>query len=102
MAGQIELFGLSKREIERKFTRSEIALLAWRSQEIAVALEKSAGMGGDAPQRRKAVNAQVPDGLPDRFFNEKGEVDLSKVTGEDAWQYMSAQGIKLPVFGGGR
>lgn len=38
--------------------------------------------------------------LPDRFFNEEGEVDLSKVTGRDAVQYLAAVGIHLPISGG--
>lgn len=98
------MFGLSKREIEKKFVRSELALLAWRSQEISASLDKARTDAKEAPPKtqRRTLGAQVPDGLPDHFFNEEGELDLRKVRGEEAYRYMAAIGIKLPVFAGVR
>lgn len=100
------MFGLSKREMEKKFTRSEMALLAWRSQEISASMDKIKTEGKEegaaSPKKRKVHDAQIPEGLPDRFFNEEGELDLRNVTGEEAHKYMSSIGIQLPVFAGTR
>jgi hypothetical protein len=104
MAAQIEMFGLSKREIERKFCRSELVLLAWRSQEISASLEQqSPESDSNIPKKkRKYSDASIPDGLPDHFYNESGEVDLRLVTGEEAYKYLSAVGMKLPIMQGSR
>lgn len=105
LAAQIEMFGLSKRELEKKFTRSELVLLAWRSQEMSASLEKQteAQKAGTAPpKRRNYFDAAVPEGLPDHFYNADGEIDLRQVRGEDAYKYMSAIGIKLPIMYGSR
>lgn len=95
-----------------------MVILAWRSQEQAYQLKqrydtepKTGGKRFDetasvsakkkkGSKRRKDTDAQVPRGLPDRFYNEEGEVDLRQVTGDDAWNYFAAQGIKLPRFPG--
>lgn len=101
LAAQVEMFGLSKREIEKKFTRSELILLAWRSQEISAQFAKDTEMPPPSGKKRKHYdNAQVPEGLPDHFYNEEGEVDLRQVTGKEAYQYLSRMGLKLPIMGG--
>lgn len=102
LAAQVEMFGLSKRDIEKKFTRSEMALLAWRSQEIAAQLEKSTESSATVPPKRRYSNAQLPEGLPDRFFNEEGEIDLRQVPGEDAYKFLALQGMQLPIMTGRR
>jgi len=40
------------------------------------------------------------DNLPDKFFNEEGELDLSKVTGPEAVRYMNMKSreMNLPMF----
>ncbi len=97
------MFGLSKRELEKKFTRSELVLLAWRSQEMAASLDTPAKTSPEAQSRKRFYfDAQVPEGLPDKFFNEDGEVDLRQVTGEEAYKYMSSVGVKLPIMYGSR
>ena len=101
LAAQIEMFGLSKREIEEKFTRSETILLAWRSMEISAGFEKQAkDMRGGLPPTnpRKHTDGRLPENLPAHFYNEEGEIDLRKVTGEEAYKFMMSQGIKLPVI----
>jgi hypothetical protein len=98
LAAQVEMFGLSKRELDAKFTKSELALLAWRSQEVSASMEKSTG--SRKGQRKNYSDAEVPEGLPDHFFDpETGELDLRRVTGEEAYKYMAAIGIRLPVMG---
>jgi hypothetical protein len=111
LASQIEMFGLSKRELETKFTRSEMIILAWRSQEMAHLLDNSTKeTTGDL----KGISTRqhmpgTPQGLPDHFFRKdydpiagigSGELDLRLVTGEEAYKYFSAIGIKLPIMGG--
>jgi hypothetical protein len=102
------MFGLSKRELEEKFKKSELVILAWRSQEMSHNLsEKTKDMGQGQGQRtskgkRRVQDPSIPEGLPDKFFDENGEVNLSKVSGEEAWRYLSMQGIRLPVIGRGR
>jgi len=108
LAAQIELFGMGKREIEKKFTRSEILLMSWRSQEMSYLMKKQTdGIMSSAQQkaqrhRGKPLSGEIPEGLPDHFFNEEGEIDLRQVTGEEAYKYMSSIGIKLPVMPGRR
>lgn len=100
LAAQVEMFGMSKRELEAKFTKSELVLLAWRSQEVSASMEKSTGGASTGQGRRKSYSdAVVPEGLPDKFYNKEGEVDLRQVTGKEAYKYMSAIGIRLPIMG---
>jgi hypothetical protein len=94
----MEMFGLSKRELEEKFTRSEMVLLAWRSQEVSAKLEQTtAGMNSG-----KNFNSNAPQGLPKHFYNEEGEVDLRQVTGAEAYRYFSSRGVRLPIMSGKR
>lgn len=100
-------------EIRERYTWSEVVLMGWRSQEQSYNFDqrsKSKGKGKqkevteeDDPswkkQRPEYTPGEVPEGLPDRFFDEEGQVNLSKVNSRDALQYMSAQGIKIPMMG---
>jgi hypothetical protein len=87
------------REIEERFTRSELVILAWRSQEQHYNLQK------DMPKKSKKGKRKMvygpddigPQGMPDEFFNEDGEIDLRKVKGEDARRYFEMKlGIPMP------
>lgn len=112
------------REIRKKFTKSELFMLAWRSQEQAVKMkskfredavdvpryqspsedEPDEGEAVKLPQpkrrnRRKAYeDSQVPEGLPSHFYNKDGELDLRQVTGDEAYRFFAAQGIQLPII----
>ncbi len=91
------MFGLSKRELDVKFTKSELFLLAWRSREQSAALEKSMKQ----PGRHSASDngdAEVPEGLPEHFFNKDGDLDLRQVSGREAYRFFSAIGKKLPII----
>ena len=80
--------------------------MGWRSQEQTQQLKSKApaGMKGaresSSKPRRGYAPGEIPDNLPDRFFNEEGEVDLRNVKGRDAVQYLAAIGIHVPVGGG--
>jgi hypothetical protein len=100
LAAQIEMFGLSKREIEKKFRRSELSILAWRSQEVSASFDKQTESPAiSTGKRKKNYAGQVPEGLPDHFYNEDGEIDLRQVTGAEAYKFLMAQGMKLPIIG---
>jgi hypothetical protein len=101
----VETFQLPLREIKERFTWSEVVLMGWRSQEQVHQLKKKTPKGigahaGDGKPRKHYSPGEIPDNLPDRFFNEEGEVDLRQVTGRDAVQYLAAIGLKVPVGGG--
>jgi hypothetical protein len=97
------------KEIRRKFTASELFILAWRSQEQSVQFKRkfrgqaNASQSVDEenpleqPGRSPSKNATAPPGVPARFLNADGEVDLRKMTGPQAWRYFSGQGMKFPI-----
>lgn len=105
LAAQLEMFGLSKREMEKKFKRSELAIMAWRSQETAAAFERdTADVKKTAEnlksRKKRKTGGKTIDGLPDHFYNKDGEIDLRQVTGKEAYQFFSKQGIRLPIIAG--
>jgi hypothetical protein len=97
----MEMFALSKRELEAKFTKSEMVLLAWRSQETSYLMDQSIKEGSSeettVSKKKRSVEG-APADLPDHFFNEDGEVDLRRVTGQEAYKYMQSIGIQLPIM----
>jgi hypothetical protein len=48
-------------------------------------------------KRKKQYDGHVPEGLPDRFYDENGEVNLSKVELKDALKYLNGMGFRFPV-----
>lgn len=92
------MFHLSKREIDEKFTKSELYLLSWRSMETAHQMERKVPVDKPMEKMRSYGNVQVPADLPKQFYDENGEVNLSKVTGREAYKYLSALGFKMPVM----
>jgi len=114
----MEAFQAPLREIQNRFTKSEIVIMGWRSAEQAYKMRlridrvsEDDESQEDRPQfenkrtqtenkRRKKkeyADADVPENLPDRFYDEDGEVNLSKATLKDAVKYMNAIGIKMPM-----
>lgn len=108
------MFGLGKRELEAKFRRSEMVLLAWRSQEVSAEMEKQTKGVRETLEaqtntsQRRYHGASVPEGLPSHFFRKDydpeagigpGELDLRQVSGEEAFKYFSSIGVKLPIIG---
>jgi hypothetical protein len=99
VASWIETFQCPMSEIEERFTRSELAVVAWRSQETYHQMSaKMKKHEQNSPGQKYDERGVLPEGLPDKFFNEAGEVDLRQVTGAEAWKFMQAQGIKLPII----
>lgn len=120
----MEAFQLPLREIQEKFTKSELVIMGWRSAEMSYKMRlkmKRTEPPPDEPddgevdrprfaeterprrvKRKEYADADVPANLPDRMIDEEGEVNLSKSTLRDAVQYMNAIGIKMPIPTPGR
>ena len=98
----METFHLPLREIRKRFTKSEIVLMGWRSQEQSFNFKKrmakdDAKSDTSGKKRKEYADAYGPEGMPDKYFNEEGDFDLSKVTGEEARAYLEGKlGISFP------
>jgi len=114
----METFCLPLHEIEARFTRSELFIMGWRSQEQHYHMkrkmakyekpESESGSRG-VSRHRYGPGDKIPEGLPEKFFApdtvrdkfgkvmaSPGEVNLSQVTGEEARRYMAAIGMPFP------
>ena len=104
------------REIRQKFKKSEIAIMAWRSSEMAKNMETSytSGMGksdGTVPvsssitegiqaggERDFAIlEEKMGDVVVNNMVNAEGDVDLRRLTGDQAIRYLSAMGLMVPM-----
>jgi len=102
----MEQFAMPLREIGAKFTKSELTLIAWRSQEqshhFKKRLKKIDSGDDDKPsvssgKKRKQYNDGIgPERMPDEFFDENGDFNLSKVPGEYARRYFE-QVLRIPM-----
>lgn len=91
-------FKMSLSEIEAKFTKSEMAIMSWSSQEQTLNLEKKT-KNTKKNNFKKPSNIEKDDeDLPSHFYNEEGEIDLRKVTGKEAHRFLSRMGIKIPII----
>ena len=117
----METFQSPMREVRKRYTFSEVTIMAWRSREQSAAMAKGyvkpePGPKGSAPvkddgPRRPQVHVQetedsyqLPDNinngvaLPKTFFEEEGELNLSKVKGSQAVKYLNALGLNIPTI----
>lgn len=122
----IEMLAMPLEEIRERFTWSEIVLMGWRSQEQSYKMKRRMNRSPqdkremtedewekfeirEAGQKKtverpkswgrkpkKEYDGHVPEGLPDRFYDEEGEVNLSKVELKDALKYLNGMGFKFP------
>jgi hypothetical protein len=88
-------------EIEERFTKSDLAVVGWRSQETSYLMDKktkrgSAAVGPGEEARDYFNDPNLPTGMPGRFFNKEGELDLRGVTGDDALKFLKMQGVNVP------
>jgi len=95
MASWVEMFHIPMREIEKQFTRSELMLIAWRSQESFQAMRKkfknpTAEAGQRVPFKLKQPTPE-DYGVPKELLSEKLEMDIRKLTSKDLTQYIMAQ-----------
>lgn len=113
-ASWLEAFKLPMREIRKRYTKSEMAILAWRSQEVGYNMRST-----NQPKPRTDANlAGKPafNGVPPVLSTEAeqaleerlgplavklGEIedehgmDFRKLTGAEALQYMDSMGIRI-------
>ena len=105
------------REIQSRFTVSELAIIAWRGKEMTANMRKdrppvnfnSTQLGPGYPDQPINPNRIIetedayifPDGInngvpvPKKFFDEEGEFNLSKATGPEAVRYLNALGLRI-------
>jgi len=113
----METFSLPLHEINDRFTKSELYMVAWRSQEQHFHFKRKFPKkdGGEVTyseggkRRRYGPNDVIPEGLPDKFYAQDvvrdkkgkvmaspGEINLSQVSGQEAKRYMAAIGMPFP------
>ena len=108
------------REIQKKYTKSEIAIMAWRSSEMAFNMGvNTLSQAVNKPVAPVAASNPALNGGPEQYLetvsdpelkiieerlgpvaykimDEKtGEVNLTKLSGAEALRYMSAMGIPI-------
>jgi len=117
----MDTFKLSMREIRKKYTKSELVLMAWdsrqKSQNMRRAYKKPKLENGkeqreyvghtsgknpngireteDAYEMPSGLNKGVP--VLKKWFNKEGELDLRLATGPEAVKYCNAIGINIAM-----
>jgi len=103
---------MPSREIRRRFTKSDIAIMSWRSAEVSANMRDKTvrpralpstldGADIDAMENvdQDAVLKGIEDrlgGIAYRMVDDRGQIDLRKLTGDEAVTYLNAIGV--PVF----
>src|SRR5262245_51261165 len=118
VASWMEAFHMPMREIQKRFTKSDLFLMAWRSTEISAQMhlrsgytpenrawgredglnDGSTGWEGSLQMQREQQLIVLGEKLApiiDKMVNERGEIDLRRLTGPEALRYMSALGIPI-------
>ena len=85
----VDTFKMPYREIEKRFRKSELYLLSWRSQEKSIAFQKKI-----KKPENPSLKSPVPTGMP---TDEWGGPAMDKMTGEQQLGFLRAQGLVVPV-----
>lgn len=109
VASQIEQMKLPLKEIRKRFTKSEICIMAWRSGEVAhnmrstmqrtVGDAKPTGRKWEPPPVVSDPEIQLIEermgGLADKLCEIEDEhgIDMSKLTGAEAMRFLSSMGV---------
>jgi hypothetical protein len=83
-------FKIPFRELKAKFTKSEMAIMGWQSQESVAELEKSSSKLDT--QNLDYKNEIVAPEVDDKYMTD-GEVDIRKLTGNQAAKMFSKMGL---------
>ena len=100
-ASWIESYKMPLREIRRRYTRSEMFIAGWRSQEMAANMHRSFHRNAVAPMPEQqnaaedALEQRLGPTLLEKGIDESGEVDLRNLTGDEALRFMGSFGIKV-------
>lgn len=107
-ASWMESTKLPLREIKKRYKKSEMAIMAWRSSEMAFNMKANLhvpqGQRVAQPQQREELHSAVSDDalallerrlgpIVSKLENKNGEIDLGQLTGEEALRYMNAMGM---------
>lgn len=111
-ASWMESTKLPLREVKKRYTKSDMAIMAWRSSETAYNMKKSIMAPvsqaqrqnytqPDRPEMRSAISNRDLELLEQRLgpvaikLEEQGdgEFDLGKLTGDEALHFMNSLGI---------
>lgn len=82
------MFNLPLREIEAKYCKSEIFIVAWRSQETVYQMNKKFK---DIDKHQKDVSEEVE-------VEVDGDLDLRKMKSKDVFNYFSSIGLNFPIM----
>lgn len=109
------MFKLPMREIKRKYTKSELAVLAWRSQELAHNMSQHSkrasrqpfvGAGRMRYQEPPTVDDVIISSIEkrlgpiaDKITGDDGDVDLHRLTGAEAHAFFSSLGVGFGAIG---
>lgn len=93
----MEALHLPVRELRQRYTKSEMAIMAWRSSEMSHNMSQMTAKNGGGPEEDKQLSAleRRLGGIAEKIENEKGELDLHKLTGPEAMQFMASMGIPI-------
>jgi hypothetical protein len=97
-AAIMEATKLPLREARRRYKRSELAIMSWRSSELAYNMgqrvKSSPSMAPMVEDAAISVLEQKLGPIGNKITNESGEVDLGQLTGEEAMRFFDAMGIQ--------
>ena len=98
-AAIMEATKLPLREARKRYKRSELAIMSWRSSELAYNMGQRVKSSSPsfAPMLEDAAVSALEHKLGsigDKITNVDGEVDLGQLTGEEAMRFFDAMGIQ--------
>lgn len=113
-ASWMEALGLPQREIRKRFTKSDLVLMGWRSAEVSANMRNNQRTPVALPQSSGGLHEQLPYAVQStehdavlraieerlgttvyKMTDERGEIDLRRLTGEEALNYMQAIGMNV-------
>lgn len=101
-AGMMEAVKIPLRELGRRFTKSEIMIMSWRSSELSFNIRSKSPATNNHSRPDTDVDDRFLSRIEERIApivskieNEKGEIDLRQLTGPEVMQYMGALGISM-------
>lgn len=119
----MEALQLPQAEIRKRFTFSDLAILGWRGAEMNYNMRSSIAhspspreqfgdaedmverayqsgyYGNDAfADRCMQIEEQLGD-VANKMVDDRGHVDLRRLTGDEAMRFMGAMGISVPRLG---
>jgi hypothetical protein len=102
----MESLKMPLRQILKTYTKSELSIIAWRSAETAHNMNEMqqdrpvmAPAKIETPVSELELERKLGPAIVDKFGGIDGEVDLRKLTGDEAIRYMRVMGEALGETG---